>query len=361
MMKSPFLDEELLSAEARLDFHPSLERLAKESPLLEASLEFVEEEVLGKDDRTLVADTLKVPNRWICAIDILIDNPDWPKSGPQLISKSRATGVLVGPRYVLTAAHVRGKQTIEVDGKEQEVDVKGFLVSPARNGNNSKNPFGAVKSKAIRVSPPYRVLRKKTIQSKTVEVPITQIDDYALIILEKDLDTSTHSRMSGVLGYWGHDQSQAVVQRMEPSAIEGKKVVVLGYPGDRCGKDAITGSRSRKLDRMEYCRRTRIDEWASTQWKDLGTLQVEENSTNVFHTADTYDGQSGAPICLSVDGKLVLIGIHTNSSDAHKNKGVRVTRKTLRELCAWMNDDAGYEIGTIKTRYPHRSAAGEAD
>ena len=39
MMKSPFLDEELLSAEPRPDFDTAVERVAKESPFLEGFAE----------------------------------------------------------------------------------------------------------------------------------------------------------------------------------------------------------------------------------------------------------------------------------------------------------------------------------
>ena len=42
--------------------------------------EAADEEILGTDDRTVVTNTLAVPNRWICAIDILTANPKWPRS-----------------------------------------------------------------------------------------------------------------------------------------------------------------------------------------------------------------------------------------------------------------------------------------
>ncbi|MGH7773678.1 MAG: trypsin-like serine peptidase, partial [Candidatus Binatia bacterium] len=258
------------------------------------------EGVLGKDERTLVADTLKIPNRWICAIDILVDNPKWGRLGePKFISRSRATGILIGPRYVLTVAHIRKKQCIEIDGKTKLVDVKGFTVSPARDGDN--NPFGKVTAKSFLVSQPYKILKKMIVGSKVREIPVTQIDDYALIILKKDV---THSKMKGELGYWGHRPAETVILRLEPDDLSGKEVVVIGYPGDTCGKDKFSGSKAEKERKISYCWHRRNDEWASTQWRSAGTLQVEKNSTRVFHTADTYWGQSGAPICLWFDKKL---------------------------------------------------------
>lgn len=323
--------------------------LTSESPFLHPNPEAFVEEVLGKDERTLVTDALVTPNRWICAIDIWIDNPKRGRPGePQFISKSRATGILIGPRYILTAAHILGKQTIEVDGEKKSVEVKGLTVSPARHGSNSNTPFGKVKSKAVRVSQPYRIRRQVRQGSKVIEIPVQQHDDYALIILEKDLAASTHSKMHGVLGYWGHDPTVAVVRRLEPDDLKGKEVVVIGYPGDTCGKDKFSGSKSEKETKIVNCWNRRNDEWASTQWRGVGTLQVEANSTTVFHTADTYEGQSGAPICLSLDQKLHLVGIHTDSDNPQRNQGVRVTRRMLRELCAWMNADAGDPIATIQ-------------
>ncbi len=59
------------------------------------------------------------------------------KKGSQLQIKSRGTGMLIGPRYVLTALHVLG--TLDANNKLQEVH--SLQVSPARNGNNTKNPF----------------------------------------------------------------------------------------------------------------------------------------------------------------------------------------------------------------------------
>jgi V8-like Glu-specific endopeptidase len=307
-------------------------------------LEGAEEEVIGNDDRAMVADTLKVPNRWICAIDILTENPKWGNYGqPQLLTKSRATGILIGPRHVLTAAHVLGNL-----GRNAAGPVKGLIISPARNGSNSNNPFGKVTFKSVHVSRPYQVRRRVRQGGRVIDIPIQQRDDYALIVLDKDLASSTHSKLKGVLGYWGQDTAVAALRRLEPADINGKSVAVIGYPGDTCGKDKWSGSKSSKEKQIADCWNRRNDEWASTQWRSLGTLDVDRASTTIFHTADTYEGQSGSPICISVDRTLHLAGIHTASDTPHRNQGVRVTRRMLRELCAWINADAGTTIASIQ-------------
>ena len=313
------------------------------------TIQALEDEVLGTDDRVLVADTLAVPNRWICAIDIFIANPQWPRTGPKLILKSRATGILVGPRHVLTAAHILDKQEIEIDGEQHKVDVKGFAVSPARNGNNRDNPVGKVASKAVKVATPYQIIESRVIDGKPHDIPIRRRDDYALIILEKDLDMLTHPKMVGSLGYWGQTPDKAVVRRLDAAAIKGREIIVTGYPGDRCGKAKLNGDTlDKKQAKIEYCFQRSADIWASTQWAGRGVAtEAQPLSTDLFHSADTYEGQSGAPICLRADGKLCLIGIHTGASSSN-NKGVRVTRRMLKEICSWMNADAGRVIATIE-------------
>lgn len=321
-LESPFLSEEIALRPVEREFTAA------------------EEEILGTDDRVLVTDTLKVPNRWICAIDVASENPKWGTQGqPRYLFKSRATGILIGPRYVLTARHVFAS----ADGAE----AKEHTISPARNGSNSKSSFGKVKSVSIHHSRPYFIRRKVRQGGKIIEIPLKQHDDYALVVLDKDIASSTHAKVKGALGYWGLDPGAAVLRRLDPAVLQNKEVDVTGYPGDTCGKTKFSGTRSSKEKQIERCWQRRSDEWASTQWRSVGTLDVEADSSTLFHTADTYDGQSGAPICLSLDGQLHVAGVHTAPEDAQRNRGVRVTRRMLRELCEWINADAGYTAATI--------------
>jgi V8-like Glu-specific endopeptidase len=228
---------------------------------------------------------------------------------------------------VLTAGHIMGKRSIEVDGESRVVDVRFVTVSPARNGRNSGagNPFGKVKSKAVMVD---------------------RGSDFALIILEKDLAGATHSRLKGALGFWGSNPAVAAIRQFEPAALQGKETIVSGYPGDTCGKDQL--AKADKARKMSLCLYRRPDEWASTQWASAGILEPVAHTPLLYHTADTYNGQSGAPLCLAADHRLYLIGIHTGPHNAQKNKGVRVTNLMLKKLCEWMNADAGYPIASLQ-------------
>lgn len=322
MLESPFLHEEIVRR-----------------PVVAGS----EEEVLGHDDRTLVTDTIKVPNRWICAIDIMSDNPKWGggTSQPRYLSRSRASGVLIGPRYVLTARHVfpTGDRAAHL--------ATVHTVSPGRNGKNGTGPFGTVKSVTVHLPQPYRIRRRVGQGSQATVVEVAQLDDYALVILEKDLDSATHKQMTGTLGFWGRDQQVAVIRVLQAAELHQQDVIVVGYPGDTCGKDKWSGTEAEKLKKMENCLRRRPDEWASRQWRSAGTADVRADSVVFFHTADTYQGQSGSPVGIYIDGLLHLAGIHVDKHDATHNKAMPVTARMLTDVRTWINADAGYEAVVI--------------
>jgi V8-like Glu-specific endopeptidase len=301
-----------------------------------------DEEVIGTDSRTIVGNTFAAPNRWICAIDVLTDNPDWPKKGGKHLIKSRGTGILIGPKYVLTARHVVGSL-----GLNSASVVKGVAVSPARNGSNSSHPFDKATSSNVRHSQPYFVTRTQRDSSGTHQVRVQVRDDYALIILDKDLAAATNSKLKGALGYWGKDPALAQIRRLDPATIDKKDIEVTGYPGDTCGTTKYSGSS--KQNQIDNCWNWSNDAWASTQWRGSGTLDVVNASSRVlYHTADTYDGQSGSPITTMIDGQLHLAGIHIDRDNAQRNKGLRVTRLMLEEIRDWINADAGYTMATIQ-------------
>jgi hypothetical protein len=68
----------------------------------------------------------------------------------------------------------------------------------------------------------------------------------------------------------------------------------------------------------------------------------------VYHTADTYEGQSGAPIFLQRQKVLTLVAVHSGSDTATRNVGVPVTLRMLQELCGWINADAGYAAAVVQ-------------
>ena len=364
-LESPFLDEEIASrstAVARDESRPDGERaldvsyggtsdaarfrpeaFEPESVTDEADVA-AEDEILNVDNRAVVANTLSTPHRWICAIDIVTRNPDWPKSGSMHQIKSRATGILIGPRYVLTAFHILGN----LDANDKLKDVHSLKISPARNGSNSNNPFGAIESTRICV-PPVRDVEFTVGQgSQRATVKLRQRDDYALIILPRDIDSLTHKSMQGKLGFWGSDPAVSAIKRLDVADINGKSGTVTGYPGDTCDKTILTGTPAVKERRITDCWRRRNDEWASRQWTDSGNMQVPSDIRLVHHAADTFEGDSGAPIYFNSGNILQLVGVHSGPENNQFNKGFRVTRRMLNDLRDWINADAGSTVVEVR-------------
>src|SRR5438876_11418346 len=120
-LDSPFVDHEPLAARSARESGASLGALEAESPFLgafelvasgavEPEVEQEEENqltdkpctgIIGNDDRIPVAQAWDIPYRWICQI-----SSRRRKDGKLLKFGPVGTGVLISPRFVLTAAHL---------------------------------------------------------------------------------------------------------------------------------------------------------------------------------------------------------------------------------------------------------------
>src|SRR5688500_17688635 len=85
-----------------------------------------EQEGIPPDERVLVARTLAVPYRWIGSLVVSVEKP-YPKGWTS--GFARGSGLLIGPRHVLTAAH----GIYSDDGRSP----KSIVVAPARNGRRT--------------------------------------------------------------------------------------------------------------------------------------------------------------------------------------------------------------------------------
>jgi V8-like Glu-specific endopeptidase len=309
--ETPWSEAEWSEAETPWSEPPRTMTLAPESADREA-------EVIPPDDRRLVTDTLAVPHRWICSIDVT-------RPGNKL---DRGTGVLIGPRQVLTAGHV----LYDRDGTGPQ----SVHVAPGRNGRTATagvfEPVGRIKATAYSV--PGAFLTGRTVQTNTRF-------DIALITLEKDASALPVRAQGGApLGYWGSPASGAktVLRALDPAFLTGKPVYVCGYPGDWCGRT--------HLDPRIGCS---ADDQATAQLVHHGLATFPAPMPGVLlHTADTFEGQSGAPVWMQFnDGSRFLVGIHTGANivldgatgrrlPVTANKAVHLSADVLKLIRSWM-------------------------
>jgi len=247
-------------------YDPNLEALRLQE-VLEAETALLEIIPPDTRERVSVADTTGLPHRWICRLRV-------PDADPRSRSYGMGTGVLVGPRHVLTSAHVLVSET------DPGKTVGGrLLVQPARNGDFK--PFKEVKARGWRVDPRWIVKDQRgrwQVQTRF---------DYGLVTLAEDVGSFRHRGLGQcTLAYWAapdicFPQTEIGI---EPDKIVGQQAWSAGYPGDR---------------------------EPGTLHGGTGTVTFDPRRGILLHTIDTHHGQSGSPIWIKRHGMWCLVGIHS--------------------------------------------------
>ena len=268
--------------------------MLRETPFVEPAPAPEWDVLNNPDTRTLVTDTLAVPYRWICQIEIVFDPP--LAGGAGLL---RGTGVLVAPTVVLTAGHT----IVEREGRRPT----SVYVIPGRNGRTE--PLG----------------RAKACAYKRVKGAM----DLAVIVLDKEFAARRHKALGKeVLGHWGHKRLGQGTDLGPVPLNTSPQVVVCGYPGDRCGPAP--------LDPAKGC------SWrdqATTQWQSAGAIGNPRNGVRFQHLADTFEGDSGSPVWTEpAPGRRCLVGIHVDGARADtptSNKAAGFPKGVLTLLRGW--------------------------
>lgn len=292
-------------------------------------------ELIGNDDRTRVHDSLATPYRFVCSVHV-----DGPGGGPGAPANfGKGTGILIGPRHVLTAAHVlvnsndrstRAPRRIEVSPGRNGLGPRGVHLGTHATRNFIVHPLWMNENRARLDRFRLRLIREffnafPNFDQRRFQrlVNVTRASfDIGMVVVNNDLSAMRHRRFGVTngrpdpLGFWGQAAGTRF-GRLPPAALANRLALVAGYPFDRQRRQHAQG-------------------W--DLFEGPGQLQAPHLWSRMLqHTADTESGNSGGPVWVDDGGAAVLVGIHQGEGTRGDglNRAVRVTREVVRTVRAW--------------------------
>lgn len=250
--------------------------------------------ITGDDDRQPVKNTLEIPFRWICQLWIRREDSNGK------ITESGATGVLVGPRHVLTAAHAIKEEKQDGRGQWIKYEATYIRVVPGRDGDD--RPFDTYTAKLpAQIAPGWTPRGTKGSEH-----------DYALLTLEKAAGDKTFESLGNKkLCYWGSAACpEATAVPQDPASLVRATGITAGYPNDRGG--AIK---------------------PFTVSGQLGGIVKTRRFMNF--AGDACQGQSGSPVWVVAGGEYRLVGLLVRVQSG-SSLVIRVTDEFAKQLRSWL-------------------------
>jgi V8-like Glu-specific endopeptidase/tetratricopeptide (TPR) repeat protein len=221
--------------------------------------------VPGQDGRRLVNDTTTLPFSAHGRIIIYFEKVE-----------AYASGTLISPRHVLTAA-------CNLYSHQSKSDATSIFFIPGLNG--VQKPYGVVKAKRWFYPHEYRS---------------QQIEDYGLIELEEDVGESSGFIEMKVLG---------------AEEIDNLNIFLYGYP------TYMDGERNFSLYGMR------------------GRAKLNDENLLIYEI-DTNHGQDGSCIYYYCpeDCNYYTIGVHVRGFNSH-NEGIFLTTERIDQIQKWLDDE----------------------
>jgi V8-like Glu-specific endopeptidase len=231
-----------------------------------------------------VGDVTQIPSRWVCRIRVQAQR-----------GHSFASGILVSPWHVLTAAHA-------IHFREEPDAWRTIEVGPAFSAASPTS----LKSNGWIVDPRWNVRDCRTDGS-----------DLALIRLARPL---------------GRDFRNIV--RFAPADISGKPCIVMGYPSVPGDVDVTRMFQSNGRINGSIV----ISECTPTTANGRLLQAITPSTLMVAHDADSDHSMSGGPVFVLEHGAPKLVAIHVGTvGGGCIKKAVLLTERIQTQIRTWIN------------------------